>query len=286
MISRRRMARQLRIEYPGAVYHVYARGNGRQAIYLDDEDRSSFLLILSDVTDQFNWLCHADCLMGNHYHLEIETPDANLSAGMRILNFRYAQSFNRRHGRVGSLFQGRFCAKLVQKEAYLLALCRYIVLNPVRAGMVSDHSEYAWSSYRCTAGLDDPHPARTPGWVLSQFGDTEGPARREYMKFVSEGIDAARPGAKGVIVGDDAFVKSQMRKVEPSRAIAAIPSKQRFADRPPLREVFLAAGRRRNSAIVDAVTKYGYSQKAVADHVGLHFTRISQIVRAARKGLD
>ncbi len=140
------MARPLRIEYPGAIYHITARGNARQAIYEDDTDKSAFLGTLQTVAERANWLCHAYCLMENHYHLLIETQDANLSEGMRALNGRYTQAFNRRHGRVGHLLQGRFKAILVERESYLLELCRYVVLNPVRAKMVRSTAHYRWSS--------------------------------------------------------------------------------------------------------------------------------------------
>jgi len=130
------MARPLRLSYPGALYHVTARGNARQAIYTDDADRQMFLLVLEDVETRYHWLCHAYCLMDNHYHLLLETPQGNLSAGMRQVNGVYTQRFNRRHGRVGHIFQGRFKAILVERESYLLELCRYLVLNPVRAGIV------------------------------------------------------------------------------------------------------------------------------------------------------
>ena len=129
------MARQLRIEYPGGVYHVTGRGNARQDVFLDNEDRQSFLDLLQKVNKRFNWLCHAYCLMDNHYHLLIETPEGNLSQGMRQVGGVYTQTFNRRHGMVGHLFQGRFKSILVEKDSHLLELCRYVVLNPVRAGM-------------------------------------------------------------------------------------------------------------------------------------------------------
>ena len=129
------MARPLRLEYPGAIYHITSRGNARADIFLDDSDRELFLSILADTVDHYNWLCHAYCLMGNHYHLLIETPDPNLSLGMRHLNGVYTQTFNRSHKRVGHLFQGRYKAVLVEKGTHLLELCRYIVLNPVKANM-------------------------------------------------------------------------------------------------------------------------------------------------------
>ena len=127
------MARPLRMEFPGAISHVPARGNARGDIYLDDGDRQLFLSIFSRTCHRFNWACHAYCLMSNHYHLVIETPDANLSKGMRQLNGVYSQSFNRRHSRVGHVLQGRYKAILVDKDQYLLEVIRYVLLNPVRA---------------------------------------------------------------------------------------------------------------------------------------------------------
>ncbi len=142
------MARQLRIEYPGAIYHVTSRGNARSMIYADDKDREDFLRILALVVERYQWLCHAYCLMGNHYHLLIETPEGNLSKGMRQINGVYTQSYNRRHQRVGHLFQGRFKAILVEKESYLLQLCRYIVRNPVAANLCQSVDQWPWSSLR------------------------------------------------------------------------------------------------------------------------------------------
>ena len=130
------MSHPIRIEFPDALYHVTARGDRREDIFDDDQDRQTFLATLEQVINQFNWTCYAWCLMDNHYHLLIQTPDGNLSKGMRQLNGVYTQASNRRHRRVGHLFQGRFKAILVDRDAYLLELARYVVLNPVRAGMV------------------------------------------------------------------------------------------------------------------------------------------------------
>ena len=129
------MARPLRIEYPGAVYHITSRGNEKKAVYKSDQDRSNFLNTLQHVNKRYNWICHAYCLMDNHYHLLIETPDGNLSIGMRQLNGVYTQLFNNLHGRTGHLFQGRYKSILIQKDSHLLEVCRYVVLNPVRAKM-------------------------------------------------------------------------------------------------------------------------------------------------------
>ncbi len=129
------MARALRILYPGALYHITSRGDGQEAIYLTNQDREIFISMLGECVSKFNWKIHAYCLMTNHYHLLIETPQANLSKGMRFLNGVYTQRFNRAHKRVGHVLQGRYKSILVEKESYLLELSRYLVLNPVRAKM-------------------------------------------------------------------------------------------------------------------------------------------------------
>jgi putative transposase len=147
------MARPLRIEYEGAVYHVTSRGNARNEIFLNETDRADLLSILDTVIHRFHWICHAHCLMNNHYHLLIETAERNLFQGIRHLNGVFTQHFDRRHGRVGHPLQGRFQAILVEKESYLLEHCRYVVLNPVRAQLVSRPEEWRWSSYSATAGL-------------------------------------------------------------------------------------------------------------------------------------
>lgn len=171
------MARPLRIEYPGAIFHVTARGNASQAIFQDDKDRQRFLGIHGDVVMRFNWICHAFCLMTNHYHLLIETVEANLSAGMRQVNGIYTQYINHRHHSTGHVFQGRFKAILVDKEAYLLELCRYIVLNPVRASMVEEPCSYQWSSYKATMGKGKPLNFLSTDWILSLFGEKRSRAQ-------------------------------------------------------------------------------------------------------------
>ena len=163
------MARPLRIEYPGAVYHVTSRGNEKKAVFKSDQDRTNFLNTLQHVNKRYNWICHAYCLMDNHYHLLIETPDGNLSIGMRQLNGVYTQLFNKLHGRTGHLFQGRYKAILIQKDSHLLEVCRYVVLNPVRANMVEAPGAWKWSSYRAIVGMEAVHPCLTKDWVLGQF---------------------------------------------------------------------------------------------------------------------
>ena len=152
------MTRPLRIEYAGAVYHITSRGNEKKAVFRGDQDRINFLNVLQHVNKRYHWICHAYCLMENHYHLLIETPDGNLSFGMRQLNGVYTQLFNRRHQRTGHLFQGRYTSILIQKDSHLLEVCRYVVLNPVRARVVERPEAWKWSSYRATAGRETPAP--------------------------------------------------------------------------------------------------------------------------------
>jgi putative transposase len=156
------MTRSLRIEFEGELYHVTSRGDRREAIYEEDTDRVWFLEILGAVIETFHWVCHAYCQMGNHYHLVIEAPDGNLAKGMRQLNGVYIQTANRRHARVGHLFQGRYQAILADRAAYLLALTRYVVLNPVRAGLVARPGDWRWSSY-----LDMVDERSPPDWLAT-----------------------------------------------------------------------------------------------------------------------
>ena len=138
------MARPLRIEYAGAVYHITSRGNEKKAVFKSDQDRINFLNTLQHVNSRYNWICHAYCLMTNHYHLVIETPEANLSSGMRQLNGIYTMRFNWRHRTVGHVLQGRFKAILIQRESHLLEVCRYVVLNPVRTQEMKKPEEWKW----------------------------------------------------------------------------------------------------------------------------------------------
>lgn len=288
------MARPLRIEIPGAVYHVTSRGDRRNLIYEDDRDRIAFLQILARAVERFSWLVHAYCLMGNHYHLLIETPEANLSKGMRHLNGVYTQAGNCRHQRVGHLFQGRYKAILVQKHVHLLELCRYIVLNPVRAQMVQQAGNWPWSNYRATAGeLCAPEWLATD-WTLSGLGDGQRPnknstqlARQAYRQFVATGRGQPSPWAalkNQIFLGDDRFV-ARMHAQATSGGVpvsSEVPKKQR------LRRVVLALSEyqkralSRDDAIVAAYASGGYSQKEIGEHFGLHYSRVSRIVNQAK----
>ncbi len=279
------MARPLRLEFAGALYHVTARGNAQQAIVLDDQDRQRFLDVLARTVSRFHLLLHAYCLMDNHYHLLVETPEANLSKAMRQLNGVYTQAFNRRHGRVGHVLQGRFKALVVDRDSYLLELCRYVVLNPVRARSTRKPDTYPWSSYRATGGLVPTPPFLTVDWLLSQFGRQRFSAQRKYRAFVAEGIGQASPWehVQGqVLLGSERFVERLRPGLEDKRSLKEIPRHQRFAARPALPNLLSTRYRtdrtRRNEAIRLAHVDHGYSLSEIGRAVGLHYSTISRIV--------
>jgi putative transposase len=285
------MARPLRVEFPGAVYHVTSRGNARQSIFIDDEDRGGFLDLLSIVVERFKWLCHAYCLMENHYHLLIETPNGNLSKGMRELNGVYTQWFNQRYRRVGHLFQGRYKAIIVEKDNHLLSLCRYVVLNPLRVGLIKKPEQWRWSSYGATIGVTKSPAFLTVDWVLSQFDRRKRVAMEKYRRFVMEGIDKESPWEtlKGQIFwGTDTFIKQLSGLLDEKGSIKEVPRVQRYVARPPLREHFKGKrGKDRtvdDRTIYDAYVRHGYTMKEIADHLGFHYATISRAIKRVEGG--
>ncbi len=203
------MARPLRLEFSGALYHVTARGDHGEVIYRDDKDRYVWLETVELICKRFNVLVHAYCQMTNHYHMLLETNEGNLSQAMRQLNGIYTQRFNRRHELAGHLFQGRYKAILVQKESHLLELIRYVVLNPIRAGIASELAYWSWSSHFATMGKVQSPPWLNTDWVLSQFGANKTVARANYGEFVMQGIGMESPlkqVSHRLILGDDNFV--------------------------------------------------------------------------------
>ncbi len=279
------MARPLRIEYDGALYHVTSRGNEQRPIFKDDTDRNFFLGTLAHVNQRFHWLCHAYCLMGNHYHLVIETPDGNLSQGMRQLNGVYTQAFNRRHHRTGHLFQGRFKGILVQKDSHFLEVCRYAVLNPVRAKLVKHPREWRWSSYRATAGLAAVPPWLTDSEILSHFGQRRRLAQEKYRSYVADGIGSASLWEQleaQSLLGLEGFAAALTSHVAGKRKVREIPRGQRLVGRPSLRQLFEEIGThkiRRDRRMAEAVEKHGYSQIEIARHLGLHYSTVSRLIK-------
>jgi len=272
------MARPLRIEFEGAVYHVTSRGNARADIYLTDADRKRFLGVLDHVVDRFGWVCHAWCLMSNHYHLIIETPQANLSRGMRQLNGLYTQRFNRAHERVGHVFQGRFTSIVVDKDAYLLELSRYVVLNPVREGMVADVADWPWSSYRAMAGESPVPDFLDVAWLLAQFGSSQSESRVAYARFVREGL-GSQPWEKlngPDVLGDDAFRSRLQERVKDDAG--DIPKRKKLLRHLPLAEIE-GTNRPGSEWMREAYRDHAYTMQAIANHAGLHHSTVSRLIK-------
>jgi len=276
------MSRPLRIEYEGAVYHVTSRGNARADIYLSDDDKVLFLEVLEHVVEQFGWICHAYCLMSNHYHLMVETPQANLSRGMRQLNGMYTQRFNRKHNRVGHVFQGRFKSIVVDKDAYLLELSRYIVRNPVAADMVKHAKHWEWSSYRATAGMIQSPPFLSVNWLLEQFGNDKNQAMNAYRQFVNK-TDELLPwkNLNGPdVLGNDDFRSELQALVTGDKR--DIPKRKQMLRCLPLSEI-AAANKRRGQWMKEAYQDHGYSMQSIADYAGLHHSTVSRLINGENK---
>ena len=274
------MGRPLRLEFSGAIYHVTSRGDRQEPIFLNDGDRHAWLRIIASVCERFQWTIHAFCQMGNHYHLVVETLNGNLARGMRQLNGEYTRRFNFRNAMVGHLFQGRYKAILVQRQTYLLALIRYVVLNPVRARMVTTASAWPWSSYSMTC-CDVPAPNwLDTDWLLSQFAEQRSSAVHAYREFVAAGRDGASPLVNTrhqLILGDDDFVKrffageALVDKTETSRS-------QKKGVSLALHEYRACFGHRRE-AMARAYLDGAYTMAEVAEHFSVHYKTVSRAVR-------
>lgn len=267
------MARPLRIEFPGALYHVTSRGNEQRSIFRANHDREAFLGFLAVATRRFGWSVTAWVLMNNHFHLVIQTPEPNLSKGMHWLNGTYAGWFNRRHGRAGHLFQGRFKALLVERESYFSNVLRYVVRNPVRAGIVERPEDYRWSSYRATAGLDD-----APGWLDTSaayevFDDDPTAARAQYREFVD-----AEAGSNeclwssltnGLYLGSPAWAKEMRAFVESRPRSTDHPQVQRAIGRPQMHTVIATVAKVAGES-VEAIVARGSQLRHLVAWLGWH----------------
>jgi len=274
------MSRPLRLEFEGALYHVTSRGDRREPIFEDDADREAWLEVLGHALVRFDATVFAYCLMGNHYHVVVQTRQANLSRLMRELNGVYTQRYNRRHAKVGHLFQGRFKAVVVDEEAYFLEVCRYVDLNPVRARMAQKPQDWAWSSYRAHTGrragrewLDSPALHRR---LAPRAPRREGPAA--YARFVAQGRgvklwDEALTGQ--IFLGGEAFVRRMEARIG-ALAAREIPRAQRRPAARPLEHYFRHV--ERDEAIVAAYLEGGHTQTAIAQATGLSVSRISRVI--------
>lgn len=279
------MSRPLRIEFAGALYHVMARGNAQAAIYEDDDDRVAWLENLGRVCGRYDWRVWAYCLMDNHYHILVETGRPTLSRGMREVNGVYSQAFNRRHGRVGHVLQGRYKALMIDKDAYLLELSRYIVLNPVRAGLVAEVGTWTWSSYLAVAGKALP-----PDWLavpdaLKLFHAEPTRARRAYIRFVADGVGAPDPSndvQRQLFLGGERFVELQVRKLGKQPQSREVPRRQRPV---PSLSAYERQSDSRDTAIREAYDSGGYTLEEIGSYFGLHYSVVSRIARGCYKSL-
>ena len=228
------MARPLRIEYPGAFYHITARGNEQKDIFRDDKDRQRFLSYIETASGRYKAVIHVYCLMSNHYHLLLSTPEGNLAQIMRHINGGYTTWFNKRHNRFGHLFQGRYKAILVDADVYAGELSRYIHLNPVRAGMVRQPDQYKWSSYAAYSGKTSAPRWLTTDWLLQYFGKKTADAQKAYCFFIAAAMteadeDPLKKATSTLILGKTDFVEEIREKY--------LGGKKRGRDMPALKEL-------------------------------------------------
>ena len=268
------MARQLRIEYPNALYHITSRGNERRPIFRSDRDRLAFLAFLGIAAIRFGWSVTAWVLMTNHFHLVIQTPEPNLSRGMQWLNGKYAGWFNKRHGRVGHLFQGRFKTRLIDGQTYFKRVIRYVILNPVRAKMVEHPRDCRWSSYRATAGLED-----APSWfdlasALHPFDDEVPAAQASYQAFVETALGSTErlwdEVENGMYLGAPGWVKKMREMVESRPRSTDYPLKQRAVGRPKMHQIIAAVAQRSNVSPASLQRRGGGYLRSLAAWLGWH----------------
>ncbi len=299
------MSRPLRIEFPGAIYHVTSRGDRREPIYRDDADRHMHLAILAQALERFDAQVLAYCLMGNHYHLVLHTRAANLSRLMRHLNGVYTQAFNRRHGLVGHLLQGRFKAILVDHDTHLLALCRYVERNPVAAGLAARADAWAWSSCRAHLGL-----AAAPPWldcdglqayVLGRLLRSASDRRRACLLYAALVYDGDAQADKAfwaqglrqqIYLGADEFAAQIQAIAKPSAKVSKeIPAAQRMNasrdaaqhERQVWSDCLLRCQGDRNAALALAYRCTELKMPALARLAELSVSRISRLVARAER---
>lgn len=272
------LVRALRIQIPGAWYHVLSRGNARQHVFLEPADFARFQDLLGETCVRFEWQCPTHCLMPNHYHLLVRTEHPNLSAGMRHLNGVFTQRYNTAHARVGHVFQGRFKALLIQDERYLVTLMRYIIVNPVKAGLVEHPRAWPWGAYRWVTGA-----VTAPGWASPEplwrklaIGRDDAPRTIDAL-LGQPSDDPLRVSRDGVLGGERS--RRRLRgSLEGKRTDRTHSRSARFADRPSLATLLAEP-----DGVWRALTEWGYSQRDIAHATGLSEATISRRVAIARR---
>ena len=275
------MARPIRPQIENGIYHVFNRGNARERIFEDDRDRGQFVAICRRVKRLCDWSCLSYCLMVNHYHLVLQTPRPNLARGMARLNSSYAQAFNRRHDRVGHVFQGRYGCRLVQADQHLLTTLRYVALNPVESGLCARPVSWRWSGHAEILGLAPPRLVDVDK-ALALIAYGRGNPTLAYSGMFEDEAPVLPPPARGgVVVGDARFAEAGVAAAIHS---TEMPRPQRFAARPALRDLFSDD---RDTGLLAAYFEHDYSQREIAEFLGCHYSTVSRWLRLAeqRRGM-
>lgn len=286
------MSRPLRIEYPGAFYHVTSRGNERKDVFKSQNDREKFLEYLKSATERYRAVIHVYCLMSTHYHIFLETPRGNLSQIMRHINGAYTTYYNVKRKRAGHLFQGRYKAILVEADAYATELSRYVHLNPVRAGMVVRPEEYQWSSYRGYLGTDAPPWLKTE-FILGYFGEEVVAARNGYRAFIEDLLDKKYENpldhaAASAILGSQDFIEDiTVQYIDERDLDQNIPGLGWLAHRPQYEEIERIVNARLmdqpeliRDVSIHCCKKYSGSRlKDIGEYFGRSDAAISQVSR-------
>jgi putative transposase len=286
------MARPLRIEFPGAVYHVTSRGGGRAPVFADDADRVAFLSLVAQALSRFDGQMLAYCLMGTHYEFVLHTRKANLSLLMRHINGLYTQSFNRRHGKAGPVFQGRFKAVLVDRDAYLLDVCCYVELNPVRAKIVRRPEAWPWSSYRSHAGR-----AQGAAWldtdglyshVLGRAVRTAADRRRGAQRYAELAASAKDESLwetglrQQIYLGDEDFVERMQALARPHNSTDHDIPKARRRKGLNMKQ-WLKLCDTREEAFYRAHTEGAMSMSDIARELGFSVSHVSRLIAKAEQ---
>jgi len=265
------MARPLRIEFPDALYFITSSGNAGQNVFLDSGDGELWLEVFENVCNRFGWVCYAYCLLGNHYLTVFETPEPNLSRGMRQLNGVYTQNFNRKHGRSGHVFQGRYKSILVQKELYLAELIKYIFYLPVWSGFVRFPYQFKWSNCKFIMGKEE-----CPAWINNSYiKDLYKDIDTEFTDENYQGKGVLTKIKKQIYLGDDEFIADLQNNVDKDRDLREIPKVQRAM---PINQ-YLISSETKEQAIGRAYLSGDFTLQQLADHFSLHYSTISRIVK-------
>jgi len=295
------LARPLRIEFPNAFYHVTSRGNERKTVFRSTGDRERFLSYLESAYYRYGAIFHVYCLMGNHYHLLLETPRGNLSQILHHINGAYTTYFNIKHRRSGHLFQGRFKAILVERDSYSEELSRYVHLNPVRAGLVKNPSEYRWSSYRYYIGEEREPEWLTTALILGYIGGHRQSTYRKYRQFVQEGITTRLKNPLGNVIastflGGENFIQRIRKEYLEVRKIDRrnIPSAKKVLKGPTPGEIEAAVAKvigedqslYRKLCIHLSHQWSGWRLEEIGAHFGMKGGAVSQLSRRLKKVMD